>query len=75
MPGSELHPVHVGHASSVSLLANAGVVEGEELAAAAKDEARRVLEQKVERFHQGGAEVTEAHLRMGKTDEEIIATA
>lgn len=72
---SELHVVHVGHASSAPLPANAATVEGEELAAAAKQEARRVLEQEVERIHQEGAEVTEAHLRMSKADEEIIATA
>lgn len=75
MSGSELHLVHVGHASSAPLPANAAVVEGEELAAAVKQEARRVLDREVERIRQERQEVSEAYLRMGKADEEIIATA
>lgn len=75
MADSELHLVHVGHAPWPPLPASASAVEGEQLRALTEQEARRVLDREAERVRQEGAEVSEAHLRIGKADEEIVATA
>ena len=67
--GSELHVVHVGEMPLVyHPERHAYRAEYEEH----EKEAQRLLEAQVERIKEAGATVTQAHLRMGRADEEIV---
>jgi nucleotide-binding universal stress UspA family protein len=70
--GSELHVVHVGETPlTYHPERHAYPVEYEEH----ENEARRLLEAQVERIKEAGATVAQAHLRMGRADEEIVDVA
>ena len=69
---SELHAVHVGEVPLIFHPERHGYrVEYEKL----EKEARHLLEAQVERIKGAGATVVQAHLRMGRADEEIIEVA
>src|SRR3712207_5928064 len=70
--GSELHVVHVGEMPLVyhpERHAYRAEYEGHE------KEAQQLLEAEVERIKGAGATVAQAHLRMGRADEEIVDLA
>ena len=70
--GSELHVVHVGELPLVyHPERHAYRAEYEEH----EKEAQGLLEAQVERIKEAGATVTQAHLRMGRADEEIVELA
>jgi nucleotide-binding universal stress UspA family protein len=70
--GSELHIVHVGEVPLVYHPERHGYhAEYEEH----EREARQLLEAQVEQMKAAGARVAQAHLRMGKADEEILVLA
>ncbi len=78
LSGSELHVVHVsevvaGMFPPEETLENSA--ELKKVEAAMEQQARRRLDREVERIRQQGAEVTEAHLRVGVADQEIIAVS
>jgi nucleotide-binding universal stress UspA family protein len=69
---SELHVVHVGEIPFVYHPERHGYrVEYEEH----EKEAQQLLEAQVERIKGAGATVAQAHLRMGRADEEIVEVA
>ena len=69
---SELHVVHVGEMPLVYHPERHGYrAEYEEH----EKEAKQLLEAQVERIKGAGATVVQAHLRMGKADEEIVEVA
>jgi nucleotide-binding universal stress UspA family protein len=69
---SELHVVHVGEIPFVYHPERHGYrVEYEEH----EKEAQQLLEAQVERIKGAGATVAQAHLRMGRADEEIVELA
>jgi nucleotide-binding universal stress UspA family protein len=69
---SELHVVHVGEIPFVLHPERHGYrAEYEEH----EKEAKHLLEAQVERTKGAGASVVEAHLRMGRADEEIVEVA
>jgi nucleotide-binding universal stress UspA family protein len=69
---SELHLIHVGEISLVYHPERHGYrAEYEEH----EKEARQLLEAQVKRIKGAGATVVQAHLRMGRADEEIVALA
>ena len=70
--GSELHIVHVGESPFVyhpERHAYRAVYEEHER------EAQQLLEAQVDRIEGAGATVAQAHLRMGRADEEIVELA
>ena len=71
--GAELHVVHVGETHHVY---PAPTVAGPPLPTEHREEleneARRMLDEQVQKIRQAGGEVAEAHLRMGKPAEEIL---
>lgn len=70
--GSELHVVHVGEAPVVYRPEQRGYRARYE---EQEEEARRLLEEQVEKAKASGAKVAQAHLRMGRPDAEIVAVA
>jgi nucleotide-binding universal stress UspA family protein len=69
---SELHVVHVGEMPLVYHPERHGYrAEYEEH----EKEAKQLLEAQVERIKGAGASVVQAHLRMGRADEEIVEVA
>jgi nucleotide-binding universal stress UspA family protein len=67
--GSELHVVHVGEVRPVYHPERHGyLARYEEL----QEQAQRLLKEQVEQVKAAGSEVAEAHLRMGRADEEIV---
>jgi nucleotide-binding universal stress UspA family protein len=70
--GSELHVIHVGEVPLVYHPERHGYgAEYEEQ----EREARQLLEAQVERIKGAGVTVAQAHLRMGRADEEIVVLA
>jgi nucleotide-binding universal stress UspA family protein len=70
--GSELHVIHVGEVPLVYHPERHGYgAEYEEH----EREARQLLEAQVERMKAAGVTVAQAHLRMGRADEEIVVLA
>jgi nucleotide-binding universal stress UspA family protein len=70
--GSELHVIHVGEVPLVYHPERHGYgAEYEEH----EREARQLLEAQVERIKGAGVTVAQAHLRMGRADEEIVVLA
>jgi nucleotide-binding universal stress UspA family protein len=66
---SELHVVHVGVVAPVYHPERHGyLARYEEL----QEEAQRLLDEQVEKVKSAGGTVVEAHLRMGRADEEIV---
>jgi nucleotide-binding universal stress UspA family protein len=70
---SELHVIHVGEVPLVFHPERHGGyhVEYEK----AESQARQLLEAQVDKMKESGATVAQAHLKMGKADEEIAALA
>jgi nucleotide-binding universal stress UspA family protein len=69
---SELHVVHVGEVRPVYHPERHGyLARYEDL----QEEAQRLLDQQVEQIQAAAATVAQAHLRMGRPDEEIVALA
>jgi nucleotide-binding universal stress UspA family protein len=70
---SELHIIHVGEVPLVYHPERHGGyhIDYEE----AESRSRRVLESQVEKVKAAGATVAQAHLRMGRADEEIVELA
>jgi nucleotide-binding universal stress UspA family protein len=66
---SELHVVHVGEIRPTFLAQTE--VEPAEL----EREAQRLLDEQVRRVEEAGGTVKEAHLRLGRADEEIVDLA
>jgi nucleotide-binding universal stress UspA family protein len=66
---SELHVVHVGEFRPTFL------AQTESEPAELEREARRQLDEQVRRVEEAGGTVEEAHLRLGKADEEIVELA
>jgi nucleotide-binding universal stress UspA family protein len=66
---SGLHVVHVGE-STPTFLAQTEVEPAEH-----QREAQRQLDEQVRRVEEAGGTVTEAHLRLGQADEEIVDLA
>jgi nucleotide-binding universal stress UspA family protein len=66
---SELHVVHVGQFEP-TFLAQTEVEPAEH-----QREARRLLDEQVRRIEEAGGTVKEAHLRLGRADEEIVDLA
>ncbi len=66
---SELHVVHVGE--FVPTLLAQTEVEPAQL----EREAQRILDEQVRRVEEAGGDVREAHLRLGRADEEIVELA
>jgi nucleotide-binding universal stress UspA family protein len=67
--GSELHVVHVGELLP-TLLAQTEVEPAQ-----LEREARELLDEQVRRVEEAGGTVKEAHLRLGRADEEIVDLA
>jgi nucleotide-binding universal stress UspA family protein len=68
--GSELHVVHVGEASPVYHPERHGYHARQEIR---REEARRLLDDQAEEIKAAGGTVAQAHLRIGRPDEEIVA--
>jgi nucleotide-binding universal stress UspA family protein len=66
---SELHVVHVGELLP-TLLAQTEVEPAQ-----LEREARKLLDEQVRRLEEAGGTITEAHLRLGRADEEIVDLA
>ena len=66
---SELHVVHVGELRPTFL------AQTEEEPAELQREARRLLDEQERRVEEAGGTVKEAHLRLGRADEEIVDLA
>jgi nucleotide-binding universal stress UspA family protein len=66
---SELHVIHVGELLP-TLLAQTEVEPAQ-----LEREAREVLDEQVKRIEEAGGTVKEAHLRLGRADEEIVDLA
>jgi nucleotide-binding universal stress UspA family protein len=66
---SELHVVHVGELLPTVL------AQTEMEPAQLEREAREVLDEQVNRIEEAGGTVKEAHLRLGRADEEIVDLA
>ena len=66
---SELHVVHVGELRPTFL------AQTEAEPAQLERQARELLDQQLRRVEEAGGEVEEAHLRMGRADEEIVELA
>jgi nucleotide-binding universal stress UspA family protein len=70
--GSELHVIHVGEVPLVYHPERHGYgAEYEEH----EREARKLLEAEVEKMKAAGAAVAQAHLRLGRADEEVVVLA
>jgi len=69
---SELHVVHVGEVAPVYHPERHGYLARYDKI---QEEARRSLDEQVEQLRTAGATITQAHLRMGRADEEIVALA
>src|SRR5215218_1850630 len=69
---SELHVVHVGEVAPVYHPERHGYLARYDKI---QEEARRSLDKQVEQLRTAGATITQAHLRMGRADEEIVALA
>jgi nucleotide-binding universal stress UspA family protein len=70
--GSELHVVHVGEIPPTHFLDRYGyraLYEEDER------EARQLLETQIEKMKAAGATVAQAHLRIGRADEEVVVLA
>jgi nucleotide-binding universal stress UspA family protein len=67
--GSELHVVHVGELRPTFL------AQTEVEPAQLEREARQLLDEQVRRVEEAGSPVKEAHLRLGRADEEIVDLA
>jgi nucleotide-binding universal stress UspA family protein len=70
--GSELHVVHVGE---ISLSLHPDRQGHRDLYEEHEREARQLLEAQVEKMKAAGATVAQAHLRLGRTDEEVVVLA
>jgi nucleotide-binding universal stress UspA family protein len=70
---SELHVVHVGELPFVYHPERHGVYRVDYERAVA--EAQRLLDAQVEKIKAAGAKIAQAHLRMGRADEEILGLA
>jgi nucleotide-binding universal stress UspA family protein len=66
---SELHVVHVGELQPTFL------AQTEVEPAQLEREARQLLDEQVRRVEEAGGTVAEAHLRLGRADEEIVDLA
>jgi nucleotide-binding universal stress UspA family protein len=66
---SELHVIHVGELLPTVL------AQTEVEPAQLEREAREVLDEQVKRIEEAGGTVKEAHLRLGRADEEIVDLA
>lgn len=66
---SELHVVHVGSLPAIYLAPTE--VDPSHL----EREARELLDEQVRRIEEAGGEVSEAHLRMGRADQEVVELA
>ena len=66
---SELHVVHVGEFVPTILAAT------EEEPVQLEREAQKLLDEQVRRIEEAGGTVKEAHLRLGRADEEIVDVA
>ena len=66
---SELHVVHVGEFEPTILAAT------EEEPVQLEREAQQLLDEQVRRIEQAGGTVKEAHLKLGRADEEIVEVA
>ncbi len=71
--GSELHVVHVGAAPPVYGYMEAQPAELVDPEQRAEQEARRLLDEQVERIETEGGSVAEAHLEIGEADEKVVA--
>jgi nucleotide-binding universal stress UspA family protein len=69
---SELHVVHVGEVAPVYHPERHGYPARYDKI---QEEARRSLDEQLEQMRSAGATITQAHLRMGRPDEEIVALA
>jgi nucleotide-binding universal stress UspA family protein len=69
--GSELHVVHVGLVSSWTVPDTLSESQFERL----REGAQRVLEEQVAKVREAGGDVTDAHLRMGRADVEVVRLA
>jgi nucleotide-binding universal stress UspA family protein len=69
--GSELHVVHVGLISPWTVPDTLSETQYERLA----QQARQVLEDSVKHVREAGGEVTDAHLKMGRADVEVVRLA
>ncbi|MEW6638423.1 MAG: universal stress protein [Actinomycetota bacterium] len=69
--GSELHVVHVGLLSPWAMPDAMSDQQYERLV----HQARRVLDEEAARIREAGAEIAEAHLKMGRADVEIVRLA
>lgn len=65
--GSELHVVHVGEYLPTFY------AQTEQEPAELRDNARRLLDEEVERIRAMGGRITEAHLRLGRAAEQIVS--
>jgi nucleotide-binding universal stress UspA family protein len=73
--GSELHVVHVVPLSPPYFVVGQEDVEGPSLYEEDTQRARQLLDEQVRRIEEAGGEVTEAHLRTGEPDAEVISLA
>jgi nucleotide-binding universal stress UspA family protein len=70
---SELHIIHVGEVPLVYHPERHGGYHGDY--ERAETQARELLEAQVEKMKAAGATLTQAHLKMGRADEEIVELA
>lgn len=70
--GAELHVVHVGETLHLYPAATAGPAISPETREEIERGARALLEDQAEQIKQAGGKIAEAHLRIGKPDEEIL---
>jgi nucleotide-binding universal stress UspA family protein len=77
--GSELHVVHVGHMPLVSYESPGATTLDPDLLGrmqeGAEQEARTKLDEQLQRVRESGAEVADAHARLGRPDVEIVGLA
>jgi nucleotide-binding universal stress UspA family protein len=69
---AELHVVHVGEKHHIYLPRTGGPLPSPQDDEEVKKEHQALLDYEVERITQAGGNVAEAHLRVGKPDEEIL---
>jgi len=69
--GSELHVVHVGLVSPWTVPDTLSEAQFGRL----RDQAQGVLQEQVARIREAGGDVTDAHLRMGRADVEVVRLA
>ena len=76
--GSELHLVYVGHMPPGYYESPGWALDPDlrgRMAERVEEEARRRLDEQVQRVREAGGEVVESHARLGRPDVEIVALA